>query len=187
MSISFQPAKRAQDIQTIARMASDIWHEYWPAIIGEEQTDYMVEHFQSLEAFERDINENHYEYWFIVAHDDKTPAELISAEEGSARPQGTVVGYTGGHNEPETNRFFISKIYLYKEHRGCGYASATIKFYTELCKERGFDAMYLTVNKHNEMGKRAYFAKGFEVIESVVNDIGEGFVMDDFIMEKRLK
>ena len=46
--------------------------------------------------------------------------------------------------------------------------------------------MYLTVNKHNELGTRAYFAKGFEVIDSVETDIGEGFVMDDYIMEKRV-
>ena len=45
-------------------------------------------------------------------------------------------------------------------------------------------ALYLTVNKHNELGIRAYRAKGFETIDAVETDIGEGFVMDDYIMEK---
>ena len=42
-------------------------------------------------------------------------------------------------------RFFISKIYLLKEHRGEGLCSATIRFYERLARERGLDALYLTV------------------------------------------
>ena len=44
--------------------------------------------------------------------------------------------------------------------------------------------MYLTVNKHNELGVRAYNGTGFEVIDAVETDIGEGFIMDDYIMER---
>ena len=44
--------------------------------------------------------------------------------------------------------------------------------------------MYLTVNKHNELGIRAYRGKGFETIDAVETDIGHGFIMDDYIMER---
>ena len=88
--------------------------------------------------------------------------------------------------EADTNRFFISKIYLLKEHRGEGLCSATIRFYERRARERGLDALYLTVNKHNEMAIRAYKAKGFEVIDAVETDIGDGYIMDDYIMEKKL-
>ena len=154
----------------LAALASEIWHEYWPALIGEAQTDYMVEQFQSLEAIERDLAEHAYEYWFLRAAED-----------------GRTVGYTGGRVEPETNRFFISKIYLLKEHRGEGLCSATIRFYERLARERGLDALYLTVNKRNEMAIRAYKAKGFEVIDAAETDIGDGYIMDDYIMEKKLQ
>jgi hypothetical protein len=46
--------------------------------------------------------------------------------------------------------------------------------------------MYLTVNKYNELAKRAYLAKGFVIVDATVQDIGHGFVMDDYIMEKAL-
>ena len=46
--------------------------------------------------------------------------------------------------------------------------------------------MYLTVNKGNELAIRAYEGTGFETIDAVVTDIGEGFVMDDYIMELRV-
>ena len=44
-----------------------------------------------------------------------------------------------------------------------------------------------TVNKHNDLAIRAYRAKGFQTIDAVETDIGNGFVMDDFIMEKRVE
>ena len=86
-----------------------------------------------------------------------------------------------------SNRFFISKSYRLKEHRGEGLCSATIRFYERLARERGLDALYLTVNKRNEMAIRAYKAKGFEVIDAAETDIGDGYIMDDYIMEKKLQ
>lgn len=162
----FTPVATADDQAALARMANDIWHEYWPALIGEAQTDYMVDRFQSLEAIQTDMAENGYEYWFVEDAD------------------GNALGYTGGHVEADTNRFFISKIYLAASARGKHLCSQTVRFYDELCRERGLAAMYLTVNKHNELGVRAYTGNGFRVIESVVTDIGDGFVMDDYIMER---
>lgn len=168
MAIAFHPVRTDEEIEKLARVADEIWHEYWPALIGKAQTDYMVEQFQSIKVIRHDMSVHAYEYWFI---EDE---------------QGGILGYTGGHVEPETNRFFISKIYLYEEARGHGYARRTVEFYDELCRERGLSAMYLTVNKRNELGTRAYRGTGFEVIESVETDIGEGFVMDDYIMERKV-
>lgn len=164
---SFENVATPEQVQQLAELAGTIWREYWPATIGTAQTEYMVEHFQSLPAIERDMAEHGYEYWFVRAADD-----------------GRIVGYTGGHVEPETNRFFVSKIYLLAEERGKHFASAVIAFYEDLCRMRGLRAMYLTVNKHNELGIRAYVAKGFKTIDAVETDIGSGFIMDDYIMEK---
>ena len=171
MNVTFEPITTAEGRVQLADMAAVIWNEYWPPIIGQAQVDYMVENFQSLAAIERDVAEHAYEYWFIMAE-----------ENGERR----TVGYTGGHVEPETNRFFISKIYLLAAERGHGFASKTIRFYEQLCEERGLDAMYLTVNKYNELAIRAYLGKGFQTIDSVETDIGSGFIMDDYIMKKKL-
>ena len=189
MSVTFKPVETAEDQQQLAELAAQIWFEYWPDHIGQAQTEYMVRNFQSLEAITRDMAENGYEYWFICA-DAEDAADGAHGGEGiadsaagnSCAPR--IVGYTGGHPEPETNRYFISKIYLLAEERGKHYATQVVRFYTDLCKERGFDAMYLTVNKYNDLAIRAYVAKGFETIDSVETDIGEGFIMDDFIMQK---
>lgn len=167
----FEPVGTNEQIKELASMANEIWHEYWPALIGDAQTDYMVEKFQSYEALARDIGSGEYEYWFLVddLEDDR------------------IVGYTGGRVERDTRRMFISKIYLYAQERGKGYASRVVRFYERLCTMRDLDAMYLTVNKDNNLAIRAYEAKGFETIEAAETDIGGGFVMDDFIMEKKVE
>ena len=166
MSVRFVAVETNEDREKLAKLADEIWHEYWPAIIGDAQTDYMVEKFQSLEAIKRDMAEHAYEYWFVVDEAGKT------------------VGYTGGREEPETSRYFISKIYLRAEERGKHYASQIIAFYTDICRSRDLHSMYLAVNKQNDLGIRAYYGNGFVTIESVKNDIGNGFAMDDYVMEK---
>lgn len=164
----FEPVETDEQIVGLSQIADEIWHEYWPALIGEAQTDYMVEKFQSEEAIRRDMAENNYEYWILLDGDTEE-----------------VVGYTGGHEEPETNRYFISKIYLFESQRGKGYARQVVDFYNDLCLERNLHAMYLTVNKGNELGVRAYKGTDFEIIDAVETDIGKGFIMDDFIMERK--
>ena len=85
METTFTPVISPDQQVELAKLADEIWHEYWPALIGIDQTDYMVDNFQSIEAIKRDMTENNYEYWFIEAQD----------EEGKR-----IVGYTGGHDEP---------------------------------------------------------------------------------------
>jgi RimJ/RimL family protein N-acetyltransferase len=42
----------------------------------------------------------------------------------------------------------------------------------------------LRVNRGNSRAVRAYERAGFRVAESVCQDIGAGFVMDDFVMRR---
>jgi ribosomal protein S18 acetylase RimI-like enzyme len=44
----------------------------------------------------------------------------------------------------------------------------------------------LAVNKRNTTAIASYKKYGFVVREAIVDDIGHGFVMDDFVMEKVL-
>ena len=169
--VHFKPVRTEDDQRKLAQMAHDIWFEYWPPIIGENQVAYMVDRFQSFAVIQRDMAEHGYEYWFIQAEE----------------ADGTrTVGYTGGCADETTNRFFISKIYLAAEERGKGFARETVRFYEQLAQERGLSSLYLTVNKRNDLGVRAYRGTGFTVIDAVETDIGAGFVMDDYIMQKDL-
>lgn len=165
--MQFIPVKTNEDIKELATMASVIWREYWPQLIGQEQTEYMVQNFQSEQALKSALDNEGYLYWLLV-------------------DEGRTVGYTGARPEVDAGKLFISKIYLYAAERGKGFASQVMRFYETYCREHEIPVMYLTVNKGNTLALRAYESSGFKIAENLVLDIGGGFIMDDYSMEKTL-
>lgn len=167
MAVQFIPVTTDEQIQLLAVMANNVWHEWFPSILSEEQIDYMVDRFQSYGAIRKQITEG-YEYFFIYV--GQMP-----------------VGYVGIHEEKPEKKLFVSKVYLMKEFRGKGYASEAFAFLEGLCSGMGLTSMYLTVNKYNSHAILVYQKKGFETVRAQVTDIGNGFVMDDYVMEKKLE
>jgi len=55
-----------------------------------------------------------------------------------------------------------------------------------LARQKKLPAITLTVNKHNAGSLEAYRKLGFEKIGPIVQDIGGGFVMDDYILKLTL-
>ena len=146
------------EINELAELASEILHEYWPCILTDEQIDYMVEKFQSKKAIKEQIKNENYTYYFIKVDNE-------------------IAGYVGVSDKKDY--LFLSKLYIRKEfrHQGLGRLA-----FNEI-KNLGFKKIRLTVNKYNKNTINAYLKYGFKTIDSVVSDIGCGFVMDDYIME----
>lgn len=165
-TVTLIPVETDEQLKTLSEKANIVWHEFFPCILTEGQIDYMVEKFQSYDAMKNQMENDGYEYYFITADN-------------------TILGYTG--IKKEANRLFLSKLYLLKENRGKGYASAAFEFLIQYCKENDLKSIYLTVNKQNERTISVYKKKGFEVIDTQVADIGNGYVMDDYIMEMKIK
>jgi len=51
----FLPIQTPEQIQILANLASEIWHEYFPCILPSEQIDYMINKFQSFSALTEQI------------------------------------------------------------------------------------------------------------------------------------
>lgn len=157
---------KEEEMPCLAELASRVWHEYFPCILTEEQIDYMVERFQSLNAMTDQVEHQGYAYYFL--------------QDG-----GETVGYMGIRPEEET--IFLSKLYLTKENRGKGYASQAFSFLEEYGRRTGKKAIWLTVNKYNDHTISVYRHRGFQTVRSQVSDIGDGYVMDDYVMEKEIQ
>jgi diamine N-acetyltransferase len=56
----------------------------------------------------------------------------------------------------------------------------------ERAKKQGYPCVILQVNKRNDKAINSYMKYGFAVRNTTVDDIGHGYVMDDFVMEKKL-
>ena len=80
----------------------------------------------------------------------------------------------------------MSKLYIKSSERGKKFGRKAINFIENLAKEKMLYKITLTVNKNNVNSINAYKKMGFVNTGSVVKDIGNGFVMDDYKMEKIL-
>ncbi len=147
--------------EQIELLAKEIWNEHYSKILSKEQIDYMLENFQSQKAIDSQIKDG-YNYFVMKA-------------------DGETLGYTGVVFQE--SKMFLSKLYIKKEARNKGVGRNTLEFLKNLCREKGYNKIYLTVNKYNTDSINAYKKMGFEIINSVVSDIGNGYVMDDYIME----
>ena len=153
---------KLNDIKEFAKLTSEIWHEYWTCILSNEQIDYMVEKFQSENAIINQINNENYTYFYIVY--DKQKA-----------------GYIGLSNKQDY--LFLSKLYLKKEFRHKGLGKEAFDFIKQFAQNNNYNKIQLTVNKYNKNTIDAYYKWRFKTVDSVVTDIGNGYVMDDYIME----
>ncbi len=159
---SFVPVVSEEDIRQVADLATVIWHEHFPSIIGEDQVDYMVDKFQSVPAITDQIEKEGYRYYKICDEDG-------------------LAGYFGIKTEDDAS-LFLSKFYIKKEERGKGLAGQALDYMVAICQEQGLDKIWLTCNKHNDDTLAIYDHMGFEVTGSQVTDIGNGFVMDDYVL-----
>lgn len=167
MTLQYVPVEQGAQISQLAVLADKVWHEYFPCILSEGQIDFMVEKFQSEKALTEQIRNEGYQYFFL---------------EGN----GIYMGYTGVHVEEAERKLFLSKLYLMKSARGKGYASQVFEFLQGLAAACGCRSIYLTVNRHNDHTIEVYKKWGFQIVKEQDADIGNGYVMDDYVMEYTL-
>lgn len=177
MKVKFIEALHKSQYDIVGSLASKIWREHYGSILSPEQIDYMLLKFQSSEAVGKQIEELGYRYFMIYVEDSGSAEKLCG---GEAVP----VGYIGVKSE--NGKLFLSKFYILDEWRGKGIGSAGMQYIFKFAVYNGDSSVWLTVNKYNSTTIEIYRHLGFGTVAEQVADIGNGYVMDDFIMEKEL-
>jgi len=155
------------DLGAVAALAGVIWRRHYPGIITHAQIDYMLEHGYSRRALLRFIEED-------------------GAGLALARRAGRLIGFAAYHRTDEPREIKLEKIYVHQDEQRRGVGAQLIAVAEAAARGQRCSALVLNVNKKNVQAIRAYEKNGFAVRESVVVDIGNGFVMDDYIMAKAL-
>jgi diamine N-acetyltransferase len=151
-------------IEIIESLAKEIWTEHYIPLIGKDQVDYMLARFQSRQAIREQIR-NGIAYYLI-------------------REDTAHIGYMAV--QPKGRELFLSKIYVKSSKRGLGYGKKAVQLAEKVAKDLDLNKIVLTVNKNNVNSIKAYEKIGFKNTGSVIQDIGSGFVMDDYKMEKTI-
>lgn len=152
-----------KDISLIQELAEKSWRANYPGILSDEQIDYMLDLMYSEKEIKLQFQNKNYHYF------------LILTEENSA------VGMMGFENSYESKTTKLHRIYLLKETKGKGYGKFALQFLIKEVKKSGDNRIILNVNKDNP-ALHFYKSQGFKTYKEGVFDIGNGFVMDDFLM-----
>lgn len=164
--MKLQAVHSKAQIDTIVKLADVIWNEHFPAIIGQEQVNYMLKKFQSRQAIYDQMSKG-YDYYLIEHNQQSLGYIAILIDQVDAHMQ-------------------LSKFYILPHARRQGIGSETIKILIKMAQSHQINTIWLTVNKYNSLAINAYNKMGFLNTKELVTDIGQGFVMDDYKMELKI-
>ncbi|WP_158962759.1 GNAT family N-acetyltransferase [Myroides fluvii] len=164
ISIQYQTVT-PENMHLIRPLAEKIWQKTYGPLLDPAQIEYMLPMMYSQERITNEIKEGY--IWELFVVEDK------------------VLGYLD-YKVMEDHRVFLSKIYLDTDQQQKGLGKLMLTHVLDFARQNKAKAVYLTVNKYNAKAIEFYERNGFQCIESKTFDIGNGYVMDDYIYQINL-
>ncbi len=164
--ISIREANPA-DYPVIQYIAHQTWPDTFGKIISSEQIAYMLDWMYSIPALQEQVDIKGHR--FLVATKEDEDMGYISYE----------LNYKG------SSKTKIHKIYILPSAQGKGIGKALFELVTAFAQQNGNTALLLNVNRQNP-AVQFYEKQGFVVVAHENIDIGNGFLMEDYVMEKSL-
>lgn len=161
--MSPQRVERIEQIQAVAALARETWMQHYVPIIGQAQVEYMLDKYQSADAIARQIETEGFEYYLFPG-----------------------AGYFALVPDEANQSVLLSKIYVRAGLRGTGLGRTMVEFAENRGRELGCRELWLTVNRNNTGAIAFYERMGFRKTYPLVTEIGNGFVMDDWRMAKKV-
>lgn len=154
------------DIPVIGYLAQQIWAETYGSILKPDHLAYMLDYIYSPASLTRQMSTD--QHRFVIVELDEEP-----------------VGYASwGPLQPGV--FKLHKLYVHMKTQGKGIGKALVDFVIGQVQEQDATSLLLNVNRYNKA--RFFYEKlGFAVIREEDVDIGNGYFMIDFVMEKKLE
>ncbi|MNK59039.1 Acetyltransferase (GNAT) family protein [compost metagenome] len=155
------------DISTIQKITNITWPITYGEILSQSQLDYMLGLFYSNEALAKQI-ENKEQLFYLILDSEST------------------IGFIGiEHHYKNEAITKIHKIYLLPETQGKGYGKKVFDFIERLALENDSKQLSLNVNRFNT-ALNFYKKLGFEIKETVDIEIGNGYLMEDYVLGKTI-
>ena len=152
------------DIDLIRDLTFRVWPQTYAHLLTPDQIEYMLDLMYSEHSLKKQISEG---CQFLIVYDSKEPVGFASFQ------------------ETEPQRWKLHKLYVLTSQQGKGTGRFLIDHIMGEIKKRGGNYFYLQVHRENK-AKDFYDRLGFKIRESIELDIGKGYFMTDYIMEKDL-
>lgn len=154
-----------QDLNIIRNLALEIWPICYKNILQTDQIEFMLQKFYAVESLENLFKKNHD---FIIIYQNQVAVGFASFELNALR-----------------QKTKLHKIYVLPQNWGNNCGFNLLKWIENESKLNNQTHVFLNVNKNNN-AIGFYQKNNFEIILEEVIQIGNGFVMDDYVMEKVL-
>lgn len=152
-----------EQLAIVKNLAYKIWPNAYETILSKAQLDYMLEMIYSIDSLEKQFDKGHI---FLLIEDDQNFIGFASYE----------------INCNNSNKTKLQKLYVLPEIQGKGIGKQVIDYIKEKVVLSNNLALFLNVNKFNK-AKDFYQKYGFQIIKEEVIDIGNNYIMDDYVME----
>lgn len=157
----------SEDYEIIRRLADRTWYHTYLSILSREQLDYMMEMMYSPAAFTEQLSlKNHH---FLLASED-----------------GIFLGFASYELNYHSETAKIHKLYVVPEAQGKGVGQKLLSVIENEALKNSNDKIVLNVNRFNK-AINFYQKAGFEKAGEEDINIGNGYLMEDFIMRKEIR
>ena len=157
---------RDTDIPALVALAAVIWRAHYPGIISVAQIEYMLAQRYNETLIRAELTRA--DLWWDV---------LMVGN--------VMTGYASYFLEsPQAMK--LDKLYLHPRLHRRGYGAMLVDHVLSFMAGAGCKHLMLAVNRHNHTAIAAYQKYGFRISETSLREIGEGFMMDDYIMVKEV-
>ncbi|MEM7697233.1 MAG: GNAT family N-acetyltransferase [Verrucomicrobiota bacterium] len=147
--------------EELSAMARQIWPSVYSQIISHRQIEYMLDWMYSTSKLRSEIESGEIFYRWIGF-------------------EGTRIGFLG-YEQVALSATELHKLYLLPSSHGRGLGQASLTALAAELSKLGTASISLRVNRHNRRAIACYERFGFTKIDEHCLDIGEGFVMDDYL------
>lgn len=154
-----------KDFETIRTIAKIVWPVTYSAILTKEQLEYMFDMMYSVTSLQHQSQEK--KHHFVIAYEDERPLGFASYE----------------FDCENSNKTKVHKLYILPNLQGKGIGKKIINFIEKEALNNLEKAVYLNVNRFN-VAKNFYEKLGFSIVGEVDIEIGNGYLMEDYVMEK---
>ena len=154
-----------QDIGAVSVLARAVWQATYPALISQAQINLMLEDRYCPACISQQLDAPRHAWWV-------------------AQLNQTLVGFA--HTTLNDADCKLDKLYVHPDSQRQGIGSTLLHAVQGWARQQQTGRLWLQVNRGNTQAIAAYQQYGFHIVESRVFDIGQGFVMDDFVMEQAL-
>ncbi|NNE91116.1 MAG: GNAT family N-acetyltransferase [Verrucomicrobiales bacterium] len=159
------PEAAPDEAEALSELAARIWHRVYPVIITREQIDYMLDWMYDPARIRSDMNDTGITFLWMQLEDSRR-------------------GFLAFGPDPKESGIWLHKLYLDPDFHRRGIGSAALAEVEKRVRETGENRIFLRVNRANEPAIGAYRKAGYEICEERCSEIGNGYLMDDFIMVK---